>query len=77
MKKWATWTFVFVGAIVLGACVSRGGVYEGLKTRERVTNPTEAARGAGEPEITYGQYDAERKRRLTRDDAADASANAP
>jgi hypothetical protein len=41
--------------------VSKEGVYEGLKTRERILNPPETA-VPGERPMTYPEYEEERKK---------------
>jgi hypothetical protein len=58
---------IFLGSLV-SACANRErayeGIYEGLKTRDRV-HPEETNSAPAEPMPSYGQYETERKKLLT------------
>lgn len=60
---------VIVLGILVTSCASRErvyeGIYEGLKTRNRVY-PEEANPAPAEPVPSYGQYETERKKLLTK-----------
>lgn len=59
---------IFLGSLVT-ACANREhmyeGIYEGLKTRNRVY-PGETNSAPTEPAPSYGQYETERKKLLTK-----------
>ncbi len=62
-------SLVIIFGSLATACANRErvyeGVYEGLRTRNRV-HPEEANRTPAEPVLGYGQYETERKKLLTK-----------
>lgn len=62
------WLLIFLLGLI--GCADRNAVYrnmyEGLKKREEIVNPTAQSKPA-EPTISYDQYEAERKKLLDKD----------